>query len=140
MLRFKDENQLTNTYIGDRISKELIPALLRRADICLVHLAIRNNPNSWKYDASKNKVNEYMYADSVIVYGTYQKEHMVETSGAGICIPPFNGKVFADTIEKIYDMPKEERKVYGDNARKYILSHNTLEVLTKKYISILENK
>ncbi len=138
MVKFKEDQRLSNTYIGDRINKELIPALLRRADICLVHLAIRNNPNSWKYDASKNKVNEYMYSDSVIVYGTYQKQHMVETSGAGICIEPFNGQAFADTIEKIYNMTPEERKSYGDNAKKYILANNTLEVLTKRYISILE--
>ena len=35
-------------------------------------------------------------------------------------------------------MTHEERKKYGDNARKYILENNTLERLTDKYISILE--
>ena len=81
-----------------------------------------------------------MYSDSVIIYGTYQQHHNVETSGAGICIEPFDGQAFADTIEKVYNMTPEERKQYGDNARKYILENNTLERLTDKYISILEKK
>ena len=59
-------------------------------------------------------------------------------NGAGICIEPFDGQAFADTIEKVYNMTPEERKKYGDNARKYILENNTLEKLTEKYISILE--
>ena len=35
-------------------------------------------------------------------------------------------------------MTPEERKKFGDNARKYILENNTLEKLTEKYMSILE--
>lgn len=140
MVEYKEKEKLENTFIGDRISKELIPPLLRRADVCLVQLAIRNNPNSYKYDASKNKINEYMYSDSVIVYGTYQKNHNVETSGAGFCIEPFNGQAFADTIERIYRMTPEERKVFAENARNYVLKNNTLDNLTDKYISLLESK
>ena len=140
MLAYKEEKQLKNVYIGGRISKELIPPLLRRAQICLVQLAIKGNRKSYQYDASKNKINEYMYSDSVIIYGTYQQHHNVETSGAGICIEPFDGQAFADTIEKVYNMTPKERKQYGDNARKYILENNTLERLTDKYISILEKK
>ena len=140
MVSYKVEYKLENTYIGDRISKELIPSLLRRADICLVQLAIKGNKNSYKYDASKNKINEYMYSDSVIIYGTYQRKHNVETCGAGFCIEPFCGKAFADTIKEVYGMTPAERKMYGDNAKKYILENNTLEKLTEKYIKLLENK
>jgi glycosyltransferase involved in cell wall biosynthesis len=101
----------------------------------LVQLAIKGNRKSYQYDASKNKINEYMYSDSVIIYGTYQLHHNVETSGAGICIEPFDGQAFADTIEKVYNMTPDERAKYGANARKYILENNTLEKLTEKYIS-----
>lgn len=138
MVSYKEAHHLKNVFIGDRISKELIPALLRRAQICLVQLAIKGNRKSYQYDASKNKINEYMYSDSVIIYGTYQQQHNVETSGSGICIEPFDGKAFSDAIERVYNMTSEQRKKYGDNARKYVLENNTLEKLTDKYISILE--
>lgn len=139
MLELQKKYDLANVFIGDRISKELVPALLRRADVCLVQLAIKGNKNSYKYDASKNKINEYMYSDSVIIYGTYQMHHNVEACGAGFCIEPFNAQAFADTIEKVYDMDPEERKIYAANARKYVLENNTLEKLTEKYIKLLES-
>lgn len=140
MLDYKNANNLDNVYIGDRINKELVPPLLRRANVCLVQLAVKGNRNSYKYAASKNKINEYMYSDSVIVYGTYVKDHNVQKCGAGFCIEPFRGDLFADTIEKIYNMTPDERKVYADNARKYILENNTIEKLTDKYITLLNSK
>lgn len=139
MVTYAKTNSLANTYIGDRINKELIPAVLRRANICLVHLAYRNNENSWKYGDSKNKINEYLYSNSVIIYGTYQKTHFIETSGAGICIRAYDSQALANNIEKVYYMSPEQREEFGKNARKFILENNTVEVLTERYINLLEN-
>jgi glycosyltransferase involved in cell wall biosynthesis len=138
MRKYASENNLINTYIGGRISKEQIPSLLRRADICLAHLAIRNNPQSYKYDASKNKINEYMYADACILYGTHLKNHFVETSGAGHLLEPYNAVAFAEAIERVYNMPIEERKRFGENGMKYIREHNTVGKLIDKYIELLK--
>lgn len=139
MIEYKHANLLENVYIGDRISKELIPALLRRAQACLVQLAIKGNRNSYKYDASKNKINEYMYSDSVIIYGTYIKDHNIEKCGAGFCIEPFNGEAFADSIMRVFNMTDEERKFFGDNARKYVIENNSLERLTERYVRLLNS-
>lgn len=137
MRRYVDENELTNVYVGGRISKELVPALLRRAQICLAHLAVRGNPNSYKFDASKNKINEYMYSDSCIIYGTCVKDHFVKTSGAGYTIPPYSEDDFANTIEKVWQMKPEERARFGENAKSYILNHNTLPILTDIYMQLI---
>lgn len=137
MRRCAEESKLHNAYIGKRISKELIPALLRRAQICLAHLAIKGNINSYKFDASKNKINEYMYADACIIYGTYIRDHFVQTSGAGYTIEPYNGYAFAETIEKVYNMTEERRKLFGENGRRYIYDNNILSKLADKYVSIL---
>ena len=139
MLGYKQMNSLDNVYIGDRISKELIPPLLRRAQVCLVQLAIKGNRNSYKYDASKNKINEYMYSDSVIIYGTYMKGHNIEKCGAGFCIEPFDGQAFAESIMKVFNMTDKERKVFGDNARKYVIENNSLERLTERYVRLLNS-
>lgn len=138
MKKYVADNGLDNVYVGGRIQKELIPALLRRAQICLAHLAVKNNPNSYRFDASKNKINEYMYSDSCIVYGTCLKDHFVKTSGAGYTITPFDASEFAEKIEKVYSMPEEERAVFGKKACEYIRSHNTLDVLVEKYIGIVK--
>lgn len=137
MQKYVDDNNLQNVLVYGRISKELIPALLRRAQITLAHLAVKNNPNSYRFDASKNKINEYMYSDSCVIYGTCLKDHFVKTSGAGFTITPYSSQEFADKIEAVYKMPEVERAVFGKKACEYIKSNNTLDVLTDKYISIL---
>lgn len=137
MRAYKEENQLSNVMIYGRIGKELVPALLRRADICLAHLAVKNNPNSYKYDASKNKINEYMYSNSCVIYGTYVKNQFVQTSGAGYTIKPFCAGEFAERIVEVYSMPSEKRMKFGLSAREYILENNTLEKLTNKYLEAL---
>lgn len=140
MSEYHARYSLENVYIGDRINKELIPSVLRRANVCLVHLAYKNNLNSWKYGDSKNKINEYLYANSVIIYGTYQKNHFIETSGAGICVPAFDSMALANAIEKVYNMPIVQRKKFGEKAYKFVMENNSVDVLTEKYIGLLENK
>ena len=134
------ENELNNVLVYGRISKELVPALLQRADVCLAHLAVRDNPNSYRYDASKNKVNEYLYSNSCVIYGTHVKQQIVETSGAGYTIEPFNATAFADKIEKVYYKTPEQRLRYGENGKAYILQHNTVEKLVDKYIALLKGE
>jgi glycosyltransferase involved in cell wall biosynthesis len=138
MQQYVEDNNLDNVLVYGRINKELVPALLRRANICLAHLAVKNNPNSYKYDASKNKINEYMYSDSCVIYGTFVKNQFVQTSGAGYTITPFSAQEFADRIIEVYKMPPDERKKFGVAAKKYILENNILEKLTDKYLEALK--
>lgn len=138
MRAYAKENNLENVLIEKRISKELIPALLRRAQICLAHLAIKDNRDSYKFDASKNKINEYMYSNSCLIYGTYIVDQFVKTSGAGFTIEPYDASAFADCIEHVFRMSDRERAIFGEKAKEHVLENNTLEKLTDKYITILE--
>lgn len=140
MKRYAVQNGLDNVLIGGRISKELVPALLKRAQICLAHLAIRGNKKSYLFDASKNKINEYMYSDSCIIYGTYVENQFVQTSGAGYTIEPFDSNAFADAIEKVYRMPLEERAKFGQNAKSFVMENNTVEKLVDKYVDLIEKE
>lgn len=126
-------HNLDNVYIGGRIDKNLIPSLLKRSDICLVQLAVRGNPNSYQFDASKNKINEYMYSNSCIIYGTYVENQFIQTSGAGFTIDPFNSKALADKIIYVYNLPNEQRIQFGINARNFVDNNNAVEKLVDKY-------
>lgn len=137
MLEYKHNNSLDNVYIGGRISKELVPAILRRAQICMAHLAVRDNPKSYQYDVSKNKLSEYMYSDSCVIFGTYIENQFVKTSGAGYTIEPFSAEAFANTIEKIYAMDEITRAEFGQNGRKYINENARVEKLVEKYIGLI---
>ena len=140
MRQYQRENDLDNVFIGGRIDRELIPALLYRADVCLVNLAVRGNTKSYQFDASKNKLTEYLFSNSVVIYGTYIQDQYVKTSGAGYTITPFSAEEFAEKIEEVYNMDSEKRKTIAENGRKYVMNHNTLEVLLKKYTDMIEGK
>ncbi len=135
MRSYKEKHFLHNVYIGGRISKEAIPALLRRSDICMAHCANKTHEEAFKYGISKNKVNEYLYSKACVIYGRNDPDDPVAKSGAGYVIPPFNAHALADTIEKIYRMTPEERKEHGENGTKYIVENHRVDMLVNKLLA-----
>lgn len=137
MTAYASDNALSNVMIGDRISKEAIPALLRHANICLAHCSSKDHGESFKYGISKNKVNEYLYSDSCIIYGRDDPNDPVASSGAGYIITPFRADQFADRIEAVYRMKPDERIKFGENGRKYIIENHRSDILTTKLLNVL---
>lgn len=136
MVEYVQENGLTNVLIGDRISKEAVPALLNNSDIVMAHLAEEGHSEAYKYGVSKNKVNEYLYSGAVTLYGFHDKKDAVVTSGAGYIYEPFNSEQLANYIIDIYEMENHERKLIGQNGRDYIMSNHSSEVLTDRLESV----
>lgn len=136
MLEYVKENKLNNVFVGDRISKEAIPALLKNSDVVMAHLAIQNHKDAYKYGVSKNKVNEYLYSGAVTLYGFYDKQDAVETSGAGHVFEPFNAEELAERILEVYQMDEQKRKIFGENGRKYIIDNHSSKILTDKLESV----
>lgn len=137
MVDYVNKNHLCNVLIGDRISKEAIPSLLRQSAICLAHCSTKGHDESFKYGVSKNKVNEYLYANSCVVYGFSDSNDAIATSGSGYVIEPFSGKKFAERIEQVYNMTDYERGKFGLNGKKYIEQNHKVQVLATKLISVL---
>lgn len=132
------QNDLRNVYVGGRISKESVPALLRRADVCMAHIAFKGGRDAFKYGVSKNKVNEYMYSGACIVYGRDNPDDPVALSGAGFVVPPFDTDAFTETIEKVYRMTPGQRKKFGENGCRYITENHRVDVLTDKLLKVYQ--
>lgn len=137
MVAYANDNGLNNVMIGSRVNKETIPALLRRADICLAHCAAKGSKESFKYGISKNKVNEYLYSGACVIYGRADQNDPVLTSGAGYIIDPFSPKQLADKIETVYEMSNNERVQFGVNGRKYINENHSTGILADKLLNVL---
>ncbi len=128
------QNQLDNVLIHGRISKELIPAVLRSCDICLAHCATEGKGESFKYGISKNKVNEYLYSGRPVIYGRNDELDPVAKYGAGFVIEPFKPEQYVKRIQDIYDMSPERRAEYGENGKNYIVAFHRVDSLVDKLI------
>lgn len=136
MQAYATEHALKNVMVGGRISKEAIPALLRKADICLAHCAAKGSGESFKYGISKNKVNEYLYSGACILYGRADENDPVAASGAGYVIKPFSAVGFADRIEDVYNMSKSEREAFGKHGKQYIHENHETSILADKLLEV----
>lgn len=137
MRRFAEENHLENVLIHGRVSKELIPSILRSCDICLAHCAKEGQKESFKYGISKNKVNEYLYSGRPVIYGRDDKLDPVAKYGAGYVIEPFNSEEFVRRIEEVYAMDLEQRAAIGKNGMEYSVKYHSIDVLADKWLKEL---
>lgn len=137
MNQYIKDHHLENVLVYDRIPREAVPVLISHSDICMAHLEVEGHKEVYKYGVSKNKVNEYLYSGACTLYGFLYKDDEVATSGGGLMFEPYDARDLADKIERIYRMPVEERKKFGQNGREYIRRNRSVEVLTDKMLEVL---
>lgn len=137
MRKYVEDNNLDNVMIHGRISKELIPSVLRSCDICLAHCATEEKEESFKYGISKNKVNEYLYSGNPVIYGRDDEMDPVAKCGAGYVVKPFKPEQFVQRIYEIYKMTPEERNVFGKNGQDYIIKYHRVDSLVDQLLKTL---
>lgn len=137
MRQYVSDNHLENVLIHERISKELIPAILRSCDICLAHCAAEGK-ESFKYGISKNKVNEYLYSGNPVIYGRDDEQDPVAKYGAGYIVKPFKPDLFVNRIQEIYDMKPKQRAKFGKNGKDYIVKYHRVDSLVDQLLKVFE--
>lgn len=136
MKAYAEQNGLNNVLIHCRVSKELIPAILRSCDICLAHCATEGKEESFKYGISKNKVNEYLYSGNPVIYGRDDEMDPVAKYGAGFVVKPFKPEQFVSRIQEVYEMNSEQRMKFGENGKQYIIKHHRVDSLVDKLLEV----
>lgn len=136
MKKYAEENKLDNVLIHERISKELIPAILRSCNICLAHCATEGHEESFKYGISKNKVNEYLYSGNPVIYGRDDEQDPVAKYGAGYVVKPFQSDQFVRKIEEIYNMTSDKRSEFGKNGKEYIIKYHRVDSLVDQILTV----
>lgn len=136
MREYVEKNELDNVHIHGRISKELIPAVLRSCDVCLAHCSTKGHDQSFKYGISKNKVNEYLYSGNPVIYGRDDELDPVAKYGAGYVIKPFESQQFVERIEELYAMNPEERTKFGKNGKEYVIKYHRVDSLVDQLLKV----
>lgn len=138
MREYVEKNELKNVHIHGRISKELIPAVLRSCDVCLAHCSTKGHDQSFKYGISKNKVNEYLYSGNPVIYGRDDEQDPVAKYGAGYVIKPFEADEFVQRIEELYAMKPEARSEFGKNGKDYVIKYHRVDSLVEQLLKVYE--
>lgn len=129
-------NCLLNVYIGSRINKEAIPALLKKCQVKLGALSLQNK-EAFAYGISKNKINEYLYSGGCTIFGFSHIGNAVDLSQGGYVIEPNDANLLAKTIINVYKKSSEEYLKIDGNARNYIKEIHGVDNLAEKLEKVL---
>ncbi len=126
MLKKVQQRGLTNLHLPGRFPIETMPGFMQKASSLLVTLA--DQPI---FTATvPNKVQAYMAAGRpIIACLNGEGARLVVDAKAGLATPAEDAVALADTILHLYRLSSDERKVMGDNGRKYYhenFDHNHL--------------
>lgn len=140
MIKYVESNAIKNVFIGDRISKELVPAVLANSDVCMAHMEYPGKETVFKYGISKNKINDYLYSGACIIFGFRYDDNEVSNSEGGILFKPFDSIDMAEKLKMLYNTDKNLLREYGIKARSYAKSNHDAKILTDKLVSALFDK
>ncbi len=127
-------HNINNISFKGKISKKLIPSVLNKADVTLLH---NSSTDLDRFGQSQNKFYEYLAAGKPI-FMTYTVGHsIVESNHCGIELNTQNAENIAATMEKFCNMDKKEYKSYCEEAEKVSVLFDFKE-LSNRLIDVIE--
>ena len=126
---------LDNIRLVDQKPREQIPAFICASDACLVLL---KKTELFK-TVVPTKMLEFMSCARPVILGVDgQARKILEAAQAGVTIEPESTAALVKTIVALAD-DASSRRIFGANARKYIVEHCSREQTAKDYITVLED-
>lgn len=130
------ESNLTKVYFFDKVTKEMVGTFLKHSDLLL---------NPWKggnsiyrYGVSPNKWIDYMHSAKPVLVSLDGHYCIIDEAGCGRFITADNPSLMAEEILKFSKMDKHELKTMGENGKKFLIENLSYEVLTAKYLDIID--
>lgn len=134
ILKFKEQNKLTNLTLIDPIPKKYVISLLQECvDVCFIGLM---SQPLFRFGISPNKMFDYLYSSKPIIQSIDSANDIVSDAKAGISVPPEKPEEIANAILKIYNMSESERNEMGKNGKEYVKKNHSYEQLAKQYESL----
>jgi len=125
---------LSNIHFFDQQPRETIPAFIGSSDVCLVLLR--------KTDLFKTviptKMLEFMSCGRPVILGVDgQARQIIEEARGGLVIEPENAEELAEAIKRL-KRDETACRVFGQNARAYVVERYSREQSAKQYLGVLE--
>lgn len=133
--RYAKLNGIENIFFLDRVSKDDVQSVLALADALYIGA---KKSELYRYGVGMNKLFDYALSGKMIIYGIESKINPIADVGTSIEIEPDNAEAISKAIEKIKAMDKDKKISIGKKARTYAIENYSYEVLSKKFLDILE--
>ncbi len=135
-MRWADKHQLTNVHFENAIPKQQVPAMLARADACMV--AVRDIPGLYRFGISLNKIYDYMAAGKPVLASLSASNNPVSEAGAGLSSEAGRADLLAQSIQQFTRLTREERREMGQCGRDYVCRQHDYAVLAQKFALLLD--
>ncbi len=126
---------LSNITFVPRINKSKVLSFLSKSDILLHSFQMKK---VFEYGISPNKFIDYMYSARPIIVMFSGYPSLINDAKCGEFIPSEDVEALINTIEKYYNLSKEELNLIGNNGKEYLINNLTFDKLSDKYIKLFK--
>jgi colanic acid biosynthesis glycosyl transferase WcaI len=131
-----NQMQLQNVKFFDRKPVSEIGAILRLADVLLVHL--RDEP---VYEFTiPSKTQAYMAVGRPVLIGVRgDAADLVTNNNAGLACEPENAHDMAEKIKTFVAMPRDQRDAMGQNGKTFYYQNMSFDIGTRRFLQLFES-
>jgi glycosyltransferase involved in cell wall biosynthesis len=129
-----DDEGLLNVKMKGYVNKKYIPYILSKSSVNILNYS--QTQYNWARGNSSNKLFEYMASGKPIISTVKMGYSIIDRYKCGIELENATGEDLANAVLKIKNMPKEEYRELGQNAKKGA-SDFDFRILTNKLIQVI---
>jgi glycosyltransferase involved in cell wall biosynthesis len=115
-----------------------VPTYINSSEICVVPSSTTNERNK-KTGGSSLKIYEYLACEKPVITGDLEgNKDLILEANAGYVVSPENTSQLAEAIINLI-RNHELSEEMGKNGRRFVIEHNSWEVIAKKIVNVCEN-
>jgi glycosyltransferase involved in cell wall biosynthesis/O-antigen ligase len=128
---------LKNVEFPPPVPKRDVSSVMGDADAFIYGL--RDLP-LYRFGISLNKLTDYLAAGRPIVFFGKSSYDPVRDANAGVSVPPGDPEVLADGIERLADLPPQERMEMGERGRRYLVEYHNIPRLADRLLDVFQDE
>ena len=129
LLGIKESKSLDNLTFIDYVPKNRILNAIRRFDVCYIGL---KNKAIFHFGVSPNKLYDYLYSAKPIIYAIDSGNDPINQLKCIIRVGPDDINAIVDAVVHLYRLSAEDRFLYGQIGKRYVLEHHEYRILASK--------
>ena len=135
LIDIAEANELKNIEFIGKVSKGEVSDYLNEADVAFISW---QDSRLYEFGVSANKYNDYMLSGKPIISLSSIINDPVLMANCGYQVKANDAKEFAEKILQLKSISSFERTNLGGRGRKFVLSNQTYEVISRDYIKIIK--